>query len=495
MTDLNKFFKALSERAYKENDLSDVTYSMCESNKVFRQFFLDFFFRSFNIDAQAVTITREYATEWGRPDFYIRRGNELFIVEVKIWDGSHHFEQYKEILDEQNKKYGKEEDNWKRLGYIANYEQVKKIEIKKSKNENPDAAKDLCPVYTWKDFVTELEKYHGFDDSAISAYVEYVKQVCPYDDFKLDGQNLNLSGFNSVQEFENAIVNAIKEFNKYGLSPYNKSPRYFISQHRMGHFFEFDSPINDEKIDSSKKRVWGWIGAYYRNDGAVVCVEFEDREGWGKLVCDKFREKVKDGCLRFYLTEVDVSDWETSIIGFLRSVLECVENGKGDIFNEEKLCENARDLLGMKILPCLLEQKFFAKSREYKVNIDNKEITFNFEMSFGSDAEVSNSHCGRYFELTPIGDCENKLNLSVRGWIGAIYSENKKITIKDKKVKACSNPTLIVEIAKCFANRMPDINKKGWYDDDWGWKCKNVEIKDNDSLDDVVNNIEKTIAI
>lgn len=41
---------------------------------------------------------------------------------------------------------------------------------------------------------------------------------------------------------------------------------------------------------------------------------------------------------------------------------------------------------------------------------------------------------------------------------------------------------------------MPDINKKGWYDDDWGWKCKNVEIKDNDSLDDVVNNIEKTIA-
>ena len=43
MTDLNKFFKALSERAYKENGLSDVTYSMCESNKVFRQFFLDFF--------------------------------------------------------------------------------------------------------------------------------------------------------------------------------------------------------------------------------------------------------------------------------------------------------------------------------------------------------------------------------------------------------------------------------------------------------------------
>lgn len=484
MTDLNKFFKALSERAYKENDLSDVTYSMCESNKVFRQFFLNFFFWSFNINAEAVTITREEKTEWGRPDFYIRRGDELFIVEVKIWDGNHHFEQYKGILDEKN---GKEDENWMRLGYIANYEQVKKLV----------ADEKLCPVYTWKEFITALEKNPCFDDSAISAYVEYVKRVCPYDDFDLDSKELNLPDFKSVQDFENAVVNAINndEIKKvYGLSPYYRSPRYFISQYRMGHFFEFDLPVNDEKIDSSKKRVWGWIGAYYRNDGVVVCVEFEDREGWGKLVCDKFREKVKDGCLRFYLTEVDVSDWETGIIEFLRSVLECVENGKGDIFNEEKLCENARDLLGMKILPCLLEQKFFAKSREYKVNIDNKEITFNFEMSFGSDAEVSNSHCGRYFELTPIGDCENKLNLSVRGWIGAIYSENKKITIKDKKVKACSNPTLIVEIAKCFANRMPDINKKGWYDDDWGWKCKNVEIKDNDSLDDVVNNIEKTIV-
>lgn len=482
MTDLNKFFKALSERAYKENDLSDVTYSMCESNKVFRQFFLDFFFRSFNIDAQAVTITREYATEWGRPDFYIRRGNELFIVEVKIWDGSHHFEQYKEILDEQNKKYGKEEDNWKRLGYIANYEQVKKIEIKKSKNENPDAAKDLCPVYTWKDFVTELEKYHGFDDSAISAYVEYVKRVCPYDDFDLDSKELNLPDFKSVQDFENAVVNAINndEIKKvYGLSPYYRSPRYFISQYRMGHFFEFDLPVNDEKIDSSKKRVWGWIGAYYRNDGAVLCVEFEDREGWGKLVCDKFRKKVKDGCLRFYLNK-NVSDCGSEIEGFLKSVLECVVNGCNEnISNDENICEGAKDLLGMKILPCLLEQKFFAKSREYKVNINNKEITFNLVMSSGSDAEVPNSHCGRYFELKPKGT-EFK---SVRGWIGVMYNEAK-----------CKIPNIIVEIEKGFVNTVLGSNVNAWCDDDWGWKCKNVEIKDNDSLDDVVNNIEKTIA-
>lgn len=293
MTDLNKFFKALSERAYKENDLSDVTYSMCESNKVFRQFFLDFFFRSFNIDAQAVTITREYATEWGRPDFYIRRGDELFIVEVKIWDGSHHFEQYKGILDEKNGKEDVGKGNWKRLGYIANYEGIKQIQINDNGFKTP---KDLCcPAYTWKDFVTELEKFSCFYDPAISAYVEYVKRVCPYDNFNIGNQQLNLSDFNSVRQFENAVVDAIcalEKSNYCNLSSYYKSPRYFISQHRMGHFFEFDLPVDNKQNDSSEKRVWGWVGAYYRNEGAVVCVEFEDRDGWGKPVCDKFRELV-----------------------------------------------------------------------------------------------------------------------------------------------------------------------------------------------------------
>lgn len=482
MTDLNKFFKALSERAYKENDLSDVTYSMCESNKVFRQFFLDFFFRSFNINAEAVTITREEKTELGRPDFYIRRGDELFIVEVKIWDGNHHFKQYKGILDK-NVEEDKEK-NWKRLGYIANYEQVKKIVIKELEDGKSVAAEKLCPVYTWKDFVSELEEYSCFDDSAISAYVEYVKRVCPYDDFKLDGQNLNLSGFKSVQEFENAVVGeicALEKSNDYNFSSYYKSPRYFISQHRMGHFFEFDLPVNKEKNES--KRVWGWIGAYYRNKGAVVCVEFEDRDGWGKPVCDKFREKVKDGCLRFYLTEKeDLKD-------FLRSVLECVVNGCNEnISNDEDICEGAKDLLGMKILPCLLEQKFFAKHREYEVciNGNDKGVRFTLEMSSGSDAEVPNSHCGRYFELKPIANDEKQTEFkSVRGWIGAMYNKDK-----DKS----GNPKLIVEIEKGFAKIVLGSNANYWYDDNWGWKCKNVEITDgNEGVNNVVLEIEKTI--
>jgi hypothetical protein len=302
-----------------------------------------------------------------------------------------------------------------------------------------------------------------------------------------------------VQEFENAVVGeicALEKLNVYNFSSYYKSPRYFISQHRMGHFFEFDLlPVNEEKA-SDTKRVWGWIGAYYRNGGAVVCVEFEDRDGWGKSVCDKFREKVKDGCLRFYLEEHKEEEWGDCIKSFLNDVVAYVAGDnnanifKANISNNEQICrdEKAVGLLGMKILPCLLEQKFFAIHREYDVNIDNNIIKFTLEMSSGSDAEVPNSHCGRYFELKPIADNEKNPEFkSVRGWIGAMYNKDK-----DKS----GEPKLIVEIEKGFANTvlgvLGDKDKKdvrGWGDDTWGWKCKNVEIKDGN----VVEGIEGTI--
>lgn len=100
MADIAKFFEALSERAYKENDLSDVTYAMCGADVKFRQFFLDFFFKDAHLDASKVTIEREHSEANGRPDFWIKDEEGIgYIVEVKIWDGNHHFEQYYDILD------------------------------------------------------------------------------------------------------------------------------------------------------------------------------------------------------------------------------------------------------------------------------------------------------------------------------------------------------------------------------------------------------------
>ena len=101
MKDTNtiRFFKELSQRMYKENDLSDIIYALCESNLQFKQFFLDFFFKDKGLMAANVTLEREVQYEDGsRPDFVIRRlkdrEEEVFFVENKIWDRSHHFAQY-----------------------------------------------------------------------------------------------------------------------------------------------------------------------------------------------------------------------------------------------------------------------------------------------------------------------------------------------------------------------------------------------------------------
>lgn len=122
MTDISKFFTALSERAYKENDLSDITYAMCEADPVFKQFFLDFFFEDQELKAEDCSITREVAyPDRARPDLVVREKNGgVYFVEVKIWDGNHHFAQYASTLEkiEQVEKT-KVCDHF---GYIANYE-------------------------------------------------------------------------------------------------------------------------------------------------------------------------------------------------------------------------------------------------------------------------------------------------------------------------------------------------------------------------------------
>ena len=102
--ELSSFFEALAGRLYKENYLSDVTYALCQSDEVFKQFFLDFFFGNgaINVSRDKVEITRELSFDEGRPDFTIRVGDkEIYLIEVKIWNGSHHFAQYREILEKE----------------------------------------------------------------------------------------------------------------------------------------------------------------------------------------------------------------------------------------------------------------------------------------------------------------------------------------------------------------------------------------------------------
>ena len=491
MTDMKKFFTALSERAYKENDLSDVTYAMCESDICFKQFFLNFFFNKDNLDASSTSIEREHSTDWGRPDFWIRgKDGTLYIVEVKIWDGSHHFEQYYDILagkdlqetGQENMEDRRDKNVWKRLGYIANYDSIKTIKI-----FNECSAEEICgKVATWKEFITKLEDWEDHNepkdkDPIIAAYVQYVRNVCPFDDFNLQDwlQDQEIStlknAFQEIQGVSNSIAGAIEDFPKdncnlaINFKSYTRSSRKFIPQYRMGNFFEFDFP------DASGQRVWGWLGVYYRNEGGVVCIEFEDREGWGKPVCDKFRSRVKDGALRFYLKE------GANINNFLRNVIYAVidKSAGDDCLAGDDHAAKFKSLLAMKAFPIMLEQKLFGASTAIEIGDD----LYKFSLASGSDAEVPESHCGRYFELTKNAKntaeqqslSEQEIPMqknSVRGWVGVMYSSNH--TGKGNK-KYMEDPQFVIEIEKNFAEvQLKDMADSGWYDDSWGWKCYDI---------------------
>ena len=52
------FFRFLSDKFRKENDLSDITWAMCQSCESFRQYFLKFFFPEIQLD-EDISIERE----------------------------------------------------------------------------------------------------------------------------------------------------------------------------------------------------------------------------------------------------------------------------------------------------------------------------------------------------------------------------------------------------------------------------------------------------
>ncbi len=98
-TVINSFFFNLASKFYKENDLSDVTWAMCQASELFLQRFLKFFFnRDF---LKTIEIRREISAEeeGARVDFYIEYYNELgerelYLIEAKIGDHNQHFGQY-----------------------------------------------------------------------------------------------------------------------------------------------------------------------------------------------------------------------------------------------------------------------------------------------------------------------------------------------------------------------------------------------------------------
>src|SRR5690554_3612780 len=107
---LTKLFDNLSAKFRNENALSDITWVMCETSETFRKLFLKFFFPNDEFN-NILEFRREYSLADSRPDFFIKNGSDIFLIEVKIYDTKHHFDQYTDAFNIPKSH----------LGYITNY--------------------------------------------------------------------------------------------------------------------------------------------------------------------------------------------------------------------------------------------------------------------------------------------------------------------------------------------------------------------------------------
>lgn len=462
------FFNALAMRKYKENDLSDITYSLLESNPVFRQFFLDFFFPN-KLKADEVTIEREHSEDGLRPDFWIRaKDDSVYIVEVKIWDRNHHFEDYLGLLKKNGGETSKVE-SWKRLGYITNYEL----------NENVNG--EGCAPRTWRDFIDKLKEHPCLEDELILGYYKYLEEICPSDNFKLGNWEFSYDDFKKVKAFYDGLENTIK---RVDCKLYSRSSRAFRNKQRMGKFFEFTY--------KGLQQVWGWVGVYYTNEGAELCVEFENRKGWGAPVCKTYEREIAAKNLKLYLTqknEVASAELfsEENIATFLEGIIKELNEGKLKLKDyHKKNAAHSKALLAIKGLPTFIEETLLGLNSGDTIK-DGRRISIIHK----KDEVLPSLFCGSYFEVSvPPSKLEGKNQTEqenviatekITGWIGVIYTSNYHYTDGDNEPITVDNaPVFVIELRD---SRL--LNLSGWRSTEWGWQCITLDkesINNKDSL-------------
>jgi hypothetical protein len=246
MTD--SFFDKLSDRFRSENDLSDITWAICEACPIFQKLFVQFFFNDISDISKISIFKREHSSESCRPDFYIKIGNTELVVECKINDRNHHFEQYKSQFPNA------------RFGYITNYPLT-------------HSGKDY-EIRQWSEFKTFLEAALTKETdiqtvNLISGYLKYLTNVCGI--FNL--RKMNLNNLSSLYHFNHLIKKIASSIDDHESSLYNQGKNY--DAERSGQYFELKK--------SNNNKVWPWLGVYYTER---VCIYMEFNQKWCKKIYD-----------------------------------------------------------------------------------------------------------------------------------------------------------------------------------------------------------------
>lgn len=248
---LNTFFEHLGVRLRNENDLSDMTWALCEANPVFKTLFLSFMFGKTYDYSKAEGFRREVTREDSRVDLFFNLNNEEFIIEVKIYDSNNHFEQYKTTYNNAH------------FGWIANYT-----------TEAPEGIK--VNIRTWRDFKTylenslivDLEKESLIEKQIIHSYILYLTSVCSIITFK----KMKLDNLSSLFQFykliEEIIPNTLSELG-FDWSSRN-TVGSAINSSRSGKYFYM------LKKNGQGPSISPWFGIYYDENQTQIALEFPE---------------------------------------------------------------------------------------------------------------------------------------------------------------------------------------------------------------------------
>lgn len=250
---IESFFDYIAYRKRSENDLSDITWALCNASHSFQTIFLKFFFPTVEF-TNITQFEREKSEDDSRPDFLIVNNNLIYLIECKIYDRKHHFEQYTKIFDVLNDQ----------LGYITNYQMRQEGFV----------------VHTWEELFDEINK--NFPNNEIEAelwrgYSIYLKNVCSI--IKIT-KKMDLKGMHSLYSF-NEIIKKLSNSKEaeYELSYYSNK-NIVGGTGISGNYFEI------KYINFQINTTWAWIGVYYESEDPTICIGFENKEGWGKPVYD-----------------------------------------------------------------------------------------------------------------------------------------------------------------------------------------------------------------
>lgn len=241
-------------RFKNENDLSDITWTLCQASETFKHLFLNFFFPNVKFN-KINSFVRELTKEDSRADFVIDNEGVIYVIEVKINDKNHHFEQYVNT-------YKIPHEN---LGYIVNY----------------NYSKIGFEVKTWKQFYDFLNHNLPEDDdekNVFEGYMEYLRNICGI--IKIT-RKMELSGIYSLYGFNQILKSVInRTSDNFELTYYNTD----FKESYYGYKFQ----VEDKSENQVRKGIiWLNIGVWFNFENPVITIGAWNNKNWAKHFTDE----------------------------------------------------------------------------------------------------------------------------------------------------------------------------------------------------------------